>query len=114
MQHKIKKMVVTFVLLLFISGSFTPDLFAQGPLRKLGRGFANVITGFLELPINIVDAAEEEGFIAAITYGIVKGLAMTVLRMGVGVYETTTFLIPLPWRYEPILEPEFLMSEENY
>lgn len=114
MKGRVKRLVVIFVLLSLVSGSLATGVFAQDPIRKLGRGLANLSTGFLEVPINIVDAAEEEGFIAATTYGLVRGLAMALLRTGIGVYETVTFLIPLPWRYEPILEPEFLMSEERF
>ena len=109
-----RKITVSFIIFTFILSLLTPELFAQTPIRKLGRGLANTITGFLELPAGVVDAAEEEGYIAAVTYGVVKGLALSVLRTGVGVYETVTFLIPLPWGYEPILEPEFMMGDENF
>ena len=102
------------MLVVFMFVIASPDVFAQNAIRKLGRGLANFTTGFLELPINIVDAAEEDGYIAAVTYGIVKGLAMSVLRTGIGMYETVTFLIPLPFDYEVMLEPEFLLGEESF
>ena len=105
---QIKRIIIILVLFAFIWGSFAPALFAQSPVRKLGRGLANILTGFLELPLNIVTAAEEEGYIAAVTYGVVKGLAMSVLRTGVGIYEVTSFLIP---SYKPLIEPEFLMGD---
>lgn len=114
MYYRIKSILITIVIIAFISGSFVPAAFAQTPIRKLGRGLANIFTGVLEVPLNIVSVAEEEGFVAATTYGVVKGLALTFLRTGVGFYETVTFLIPLPFHYEPVLEPEFLMSEENF
>ena len=113
-KMKIERLLITILIFAFLSSYFTVDAFAQSPIRKLGRGLANVLTGFLELPAGIVDAAEEEGYIAAVSYGVVKGLAMSLLRTGVGLYETVTFLIPLPFRYEPIIEPEFLMSDENF
>lgn len=113
MIKKVNKISVILILFTFMCGLILPCAFAQNPIRKLGRGMANTLTGFLELPANIVDAAEEDGFIAAATYGIVKGFAMTLLRTTVGVYETVTFVIPLPWGYGPILEPEFMMSEER-
>ena len=114
MKSKIVKMTVLIAVIAFISGSFVSETFAQTAVRKLGRGLANTFTGILELPQNVVDVAEDEGAIAAVTYGIAKGLAMSALRTAVGVYETFTFLIPLPWEYAPILEPEFMMGEENY
>ena len=114
MTYIIKKTVIVLVLFTFIAGSCASDIFAQNAVRKLGRGFANILTGFLELPQSIVDVSEEEGPLAAVTYGIVKGLALSVLRTGVGAYEIATFLIPLPSGYQPVLEPEFMMDDENY
>ena len=108
------KIAVILMITVLISGSFVIGASAQTPVRKLGRGIANTFTGFLELPQNIVDVAEDEGALAAVNYGIARGMAMTFLRTAVGVYETVTFLVPLPWEYEPILEPEFMMGEENY
>lgn len=112
-----KRIIITtsiLILAAFILGSVGAQAFAQSPVRKLGRGAANTITGFLEVPANIVDVVEEEGPIAAITYGIARGCAMAVLRTAVGVYELVTFALPFPENYEPILEPEFMMGEENY
>ena len=114
MKKEFTRILVFLILVTLISGSFAQHAFAQTAVRKLGRGLANVFTGFLELPQNIVDVAKDEGAIAAVTYGIARGMAMSFLRTGVGLYETVTFLIPLPWDYEPILEPEFMMGEENY
>jgi len=114
MKNGFIKIAVIFMVVAFVSGYFVIDASAQTPVRKLGRGLANTFTGFLELPQNIVDVAEDEGALAAVTYGIARGIAMSFLRTAVGVYETVTFLIPLPWEYEPILEPEFMMGEENY
>jgi len=114
MKSMITKLVVVMVLFSLILGCAAPQALAQTPVRKLGRGIANILSGFLEIPINIVDAAESEGYIASVTYGVVKGVAMTCLRTAVGVYETATFFVPLPWAYETILEPEFLLSEDNF
>ncbi len=113
MRKRYIKALIVVLLVTFVF-SFTQDAFAQSAVRKLGRGLANTFTGFLELPQSVVDAAEDDGAIAALTYGITKGVAMSVLRTAVGIYETFTFLIPLPWKYEPILEPEFMMGDENY
>lgn len=112
-----KRIIVTaavFVLSIFIMSSLGSQALAQSPIRKLGRGAANTAMGFLEIPANIVDVVEEEGPIAALTYGIARGVAMAVLRTSVGVYELVTFILPFPENYEPILEPEFMMGEENY
>ena len=113
MKKECIKIAVILMVTAFVSSSFVIDVSAQTPVRKLGRGLANAFTGFLELPQNIVDVAEDEGALAAVTYGIARGIAMTFLRTAVGVYETVTFMVPLPFDYEPILEPEFMMGEDN-
>jgi putative exosortase-associated protein (TIGR04073 family) len=70
---------------------------------KLGRGVANTLFGWLELPVNLhdrYDARNTAGSLfTGIAYGVVKGLA----RTGVGVYETVTFLLPYPEDFAPIL-----------
>lgn len=113
MRTVLQRMFVVFMLvavLLCVSAPCYAD--GGGPLRKLGRGVANMATGVLELPSHIVSVTEEDGYVAGVTYGIVKGLAMSLLRTVVGVYETLTFAVPLPFHYEPILEPEFLLGNE--
>jgi putative exosortase-associated protein (TIGR04073 family) len=114
MKREFTKITVIIVVSVFISGLFVCDAFAQSPVRKLGRGLANAVTGMLELPQSIVDVSEEEGALAAVTYGVAKGIAMSFVRMTVGVYEVVTFPIPLPFDYAPIVEPEFMMDDENY
>lgn len=73
-------------------------------LRKLGRGIANIFTGILEVPINIIDVDENEGGLAAITYGTARGAWRFLMRSAlVGPWEVLTF----PTNTESIIEPEF-------
>ncbi|MBN1354570.1 MAG: exosortase system-associated protein, TIGR04073 family [Candidatus Omnitrophica bacterium] len=86
--------------------------YADGPIKKLGRGVANVISCPLEIPKGISDANTQNGPIAAMTFGLLKGVFMTFVRGGIGVYEVVTFPIPLPTNYAPILtDPEFFLDE---
>lgn len=81
----------------------------QGPMRKLGRGAANIAYGIWEVPIKIIEVKEMDGAVAASTLGVVKGLAAAFQRTFVGVYELLTFPFPQPTgTYGPIIEPEFL------
>jgi len=70
---------------------------------KLGRGAANTLGGWMEIPLNAgkrystVDTAGS--FLAGIGVGLFKGVA----RTGVGLYEVVTFWLPLPEHYRPIL-----------
>lgn len=71
--------------------------------NKLGRGVANALGGWLEIPLNIgqrMSASDTGGsFFTGLAYGLFKG----VVRTGVGVYETATFLLPYPEDFAPIL-----------
>ena len=43
---------------------------------------------------------------------LAKGIGMTIVRTGAGIYEVVTFPFPIPEDYGPVLEPEFVFSEE--
>jgi putative exosortase-associated protein (TIGR04073 family) len=117
------------LVLLFILSSvcFAPQCFAEegssGPFEKLGRGVANIAFGPLELIQQPLDVAEEKGNIAALTYGLFRGIGMTVARVVVGVIDITTFLMPLPgctddpedigWGYGPMMRPAWVIDKEH-
>ena|SRR3989338_3191309 len=82
--------------------------FAQDPFTKLGRGVANTLTGWVELPKNVYKTSVEDNALAGITLGLAKGAGMTIVRTGAGIYEIATFPFPLPENYKPILEPEYV------
>ena len=88
---------------------------ASGPFDKLGRGAANTVTGWLELPIQITRTTELEGSLAGLSVGLIRGLGSSLGRTTVGAYETLTFLLPNYTRqanrdsYGPILEPAFIV-----
>ena len=82
--------------------------FAQDPFTKLGRGVANTLTGWVELPKNIYSMSVEKNALAGMTLGLAKGAGMTIVRTGAGIYEIATFPFPLPENYKPILEPEYV------
>ncbi|MBI2104682.1 MAG: exosortase system-associated protein, TIGR04073 family [Candidatus Omnitrophica bacterium] len=69
---------------------------AQDPIHKMGRGVANVLTGWIELPKQIHLGKQEDNPVAGIGWGLLKGAGLTVLRAGVGVYEAVTFPLPYP------------------
>ncbi len=82
--------------------------FAQDAFTKLGRGVANTLTGWVELPKNIYSTSVEDNAFAGMTLGLAKGAGMTLVRTGAGIYEIATFPFPLPENYRPILEPEYV------
>ena len=104
-----KKLLVLFVIIAILG--MATQCYAQDPAKKLGRGLANILTGWVELPKNIYDTSVEENVLSGLTMGLAKGVGMTIVRTGAGVYEAVTFPFPIPEDYAPVLEPEFVFSE---
>lgn len=82
--------------------------YAQDPFTKLGRGIANTLTGWVELPKNVYSTSKEENPFTGATLGLAKGVGMTLVRMGAGIFEVVTFPFPIPENYKAILEPEYV------
>lgn len=81
-------------------------------LQKLGRGFLNCITFIMEVPQQISNVNRTDSPLAAFTWGILKGIGMSGVRAGVGIYEIVTFPLPCPEGYKPILtDPEYFFSD---
>ena len=84
------------------------DEMSGDPVRKLGRGLANLVLSVSEVPLTIMDVSQAHGSAAATFYGPLKGLWNMGIRAGAGAIEIVTFPLPLPSvGYGPILEPEF-------
>lgn len=112
MARSILKLFIVLVGILIILNMASPS-FAQDPAKKLGRGLVNILTGWVELPKNIYDTSKQSNPFAGITVGLAKGVGMTVVRTGAGVYETATFPFPLPKEYKPVLEPAYVLQKKE-
>ncbi len=71
-----------------------PPMNDQGPTRKLGRAFSNILFGITEVPSTIAKVNEREGNAAAASYGVVKGVGRVFYRLHKGIYELVTFPFP--------------------
>ena len=100
--------IATVHLLALIVMAFSTVCFASDPFTKLGRGVANTLTGWVELPKNIYSTSVEDNAFAGMTLGLAKGAGMSIVRTGAGIYEIVTFPFPLPQDYAPIIEPEYV------
>jgi putative exosortase-associated protein (TIGR04073 family) len=81
-----------------------PPMLRQGPIRKLGRGVANMTSGPTEIFSSLEQTVDSDGSSAAVSYGLVRGLTRTLARFGVGVYEVVTFPFPTTrGTYAPVL-----------
>ena len=87
---------------------------SHGPLRKLGRGIANVATCPLELIRTPSIAVANDGWLHGLPLGVLEGVWRTALRGVVGAYEIATFPVEVPEDYEPLLKPEFVFSEGTW
>ena len=106
-----KKVIALLIIISIVFSASTS--FAGNPLKKLGRGAANIITSPYEVIYRIGEVNKESGPVAAVTWGVLNGAYRFALRAVVGVYEVITFPLPiLPNDYEPIIkDPEFFLEE---
>jgi len=68
---------------------------------KFSRGFANTLTGWVELPKNVVNVSKEQNIGMGLTVGLLKGIAHSVGRTVVGAVELVTFFVPNKQVVEP-------------
>ena len=40
-----------------------------------------------------------------------KGIGMTLVRTGAGIFEVATFPFPVPEAYKPVIEPEYVFDK---
>ncbi len=70
---------------------------------KLGRGVANTLAGWMEVPLNMQKYYLPNDTGTSIFTGAAVGVFKGLIRTGVGVYETATFFLPYPEDFAPIL-----------
>lgn len=80
----------------------------QDMSSKLCRGVFNVLTGWGEIPRQMIKSGKDKGWWAVLPIGIPAGAIMTVVRTGVGAFETLTFIVPIDDSYGPIIDPAFV------
>jgi putative exosortase-associated protein (TIGR04073 family) len=103
-MRRSKAALVVFMALLGALMAFQACAWAQDPIHKMGRGVVNVLTGWIELPKQVHLGSQEANPVAGLGWGLVKGISLTVLRAGIGIYETLTFPIPYPKDFASIYE----------
>ena len=109
-----RAVLVGLIIFLFTMTLATPG-YCDDPLKKLGRGLCNIGTFPFEVFLQVSRVNESDGPMAALSWGILKGVGMSGVRLFVGAYETVTFPFPLPKDYLPILrDPEFMFEEQNW
>ena len=105
---KFGRQIAPFYLVIFLLTASVGVCFAGDAFTKLGRGVANTLTGWVELPKTIYNTAKEENVLSGMTLGLAKGAGLSIVRTGAGIFEVATFPFPLPENYKAILEPEYV------
>ena len=101
-----------FVLL--IAGRASAEPMETGKaLTKLTRGFVNVVTGWVEVPKRIQETSQTSGAAAGFTWGLLRGIGHGFIRTAAGFYEFFTFPFPAPPCYEPVIQPEYVFTNES-
>ena len=90
----------------------SPQETVDAMANKAVRGVANVTTGWLEFPKQIVYTYREDGWGKGITVGPLKGLGMTLVRTVAGAIETLTFFVAFPGFYDPLVQPDYAWQKE--
>ena len=88
---------------------YVPAEFIVHPMaKKFFRGIVNISTGWGEVPRQIVLTSISDNLPKSLTVGVLKGLMMTVVRTGSGVYDTVSFLSAAPGYFDPVLDPPYV------
>lgn len=92
-----------------------PPATDYGPTRKLGRGLSNLVFGIAELPVTVAKLNAREGNSAAASYGVVRGLGRSGMRIQAGLFEFLTFPFPTTRpNYHPLLRPDIPYVQSGY
>ena len=104
-------LAVTFLLAGTTSAS-AESMDAGKAFTKLTRGFINIVTGWVEIPKRVSETSKTQGAMSGFTWGLLRGIGHGFVRTAAGFYELFTFPFPAPPGYEPVIQPEFVFTEE--
>lgn len=119
MSYVKRSMVLALVIVLcaLFAGNAAADDMARSQtqaasmMHKFGRGVVNVLTGWIEVPKNISKEIKETDPFSGVVVGTVKGIGWGWGRTFTGVYDVFTSPLPIPEKYEPLMEPEFILPD---
>lgn len=84
-----------------------PQTYGERVGEKALSGFANLTTGILEIPKNIINTTNQSNVIYGFIGGMAKGMVHTAGRMGVGLADLLTF----PLATKPIAYPTYVWDD---
>ena len=113
LQRALGMGVVSATWLLLVSHAAPAHAEASQAFTKLGRGVVNIVTGWVEVPKRIHETGEHSGAWAGATWGTLRGLGHGFVRTVAGFYELFTFPFPAPPNYAPVIQPEYVFTDES-
>ena len=93
--------------------AFAEGMEAGKGFTKLTRGFVNLVTGWVEIPKRIHETSIQSGAAAGFTWGLLRGIGHGFIRTAAGAYELVTCPFPAPPDYEPVIQPEYVFTEDS-
>lgn len=84
-----------------------PQSYGERVGEKAINSFANIATGWLEMPKNVINTTNQSNIIYGFIGGLAKGMVHTAGRMGVGIAD----LITLPLATKPIIYPLYIWDD---
>ncbi|MFA5689575.1 MAG: exosortase system-associated protein, TIGR04073 family [Kiritimatiellales bacterium] len=116
--------MLVFLMALAAAGIFADEVVAgrelshaeglvQDMSSKLNRGIVNILTGWCEIPRQMMITGKEKSGWLVIPVGIPAGAIMTVVRTATGVFETGLFFVPIDDSYGPILDPGYVWQKSK-
>ena len=82
-------------------------------VTKLARGAVNLFTGWVEIPKRIHETSIQSGAATGFTWGLIRGIGYGFIRTAAGGYELVTFPFPAPPGYEPVIQPEYVFTDDS-
>ena len=119
---KLRSLRIALASLTIAACGIGPAAFAQeegtshvdASLHKLGRGIANIATCPAELIRTPELVGRREGYVSAVSIGLVQGAWRTLVRGLTGAFEVATFFVEIPKGYGPLMKPEFVWEHGNW
>jgi len=90
------------------------ESYLSGFTNKVSQGVANMATGFIEIPKNVINITEEDNIFVGMTWGVLRGAAHGVSRTLVGSVEFISSPIPTGEFISPAYVWERFSEDSRY
>ncbi|SFW13975.1 exosortase system-associated protein, TIGR04073 family [Nitrosovibrio sp. Nv17] len=109
MTSILKAFLLATTLFLFSSQAAMAASYPEKVGDKLAHGLANTVTGFVEIPKNIINTTNQKGAAYGVPVGLLTGILHSIGRTLTGAVDLVTFVIPT----KPIIYPDYIWKEFN-